>query len=363
MRVPAPDSEMSIPTPGSEKRVPAPQLSRLCAEILEAAGLSPDHAGLVADSLVQANLRGVDSHGVMRLPIYVRRIRQGLINARPSLHLERTGPATAVLDGDHGPGQVVGRAAMEAAVELAREAGAGWVAARRSSHFGATATYAMQAAEAGMVGLALTHAEADVVPHGGREAVLGTNPIAVALPAAGGAPVVLDMATSVVAMGQVLLAREEGRSLPRGWAVDAAGEPTTDPEEARAVLPLGGPKGYGLALVVDALCALLTGSAFGRRVRRMYDDFSAPQELGHLMAAIQISRFVPLEMFEARMAEMIRELKAVPPAPGFEEVLVPGEPERRVSQERRRLGIPLAERTWAELRALAGELGVEGPQP
>ncbi|MGH2819423.1 MAG: Ldh family oxidoreductase, partial [Actinomycetota bacterium] len=311
------------------------ELRSFCEDVLEAAGLSSEHASVVGGSLVEANLRGVDSHGVMRLPIYVQRMEMGLVNVRPELRVERTADATATLDADDGPGQVATLEAMRVAVDLARRAGAGVVSIRNSTHFGAAAFFAMEACRADMIGIALTHAGADVVPYGGRLARLGTNPIGIALPTEEWPPLVLDMATSIVALGKVFVAAAEGRDIPPDWAVDEHGNPCTDPNRVRAVRPMAGPKGSGLALVIDALCALLAGAAFGVHIRRMYEDFSEPQRISHLVLALDPARFVPVGEFKKRMVELAREVKDTPPEDGFDEVRTPGEVEARTESIRR----------------------------
>lgn len=339
-------------------RVQAEELCRFCKEILLKLDLCDQHAHVVADSLVQANLRGVDSHGVMRLPIYAERMRMGLIATRPQMELRRTAPATAILDGGNGPGQVVALRAMEEAVEIARESGVGLIAIKNSNHFGAAAYFAMRAVQDEMIGLALSHAEADVVPFGGRKPCLGTNPLAIAVPTGKGQSIVLDMATSIVAMAKVILAAKEGRSIPADWAVDPEGDPTTDPQKARAVRPMGGPKGYGLAVIIDILSSLLTGAAFGVHINRMYDNFSQPQAIGHLVGAIDIAKYASIDRFKERLDQLICEIKSVPPAEGFEAVLLPGEPEARTEQQRLRQGIPLGREVYLELVKLGEKLGV-----
>jgi len=324
-------------------------------------GLDERDAATVAGSLVAADLRGVASHGVLRLPVYVERMRRGLIATRPSIQVRRTGPATATVGGGNGPGQVVALRAMREAVALAEAAGVGLVSVHGSNHFGAAGWFALHAAERGMIGLALTHAEADVVPFGGRRAALGTNPLAVAVPRGDGPPVLLDMATSGVAMGRVLLARKQGQPIPEDWAVDADGEPTTDPGKVRAVRPMGGPKGYGLAFVVEVLAGLLSGSRSGTEVRRMYDDFDEPQGIGHFLGAIDPARFVPPEAFAGSVDRLAGQLKATPPAPGFDEVLLPGEPEDRAEARHRRDGVPVSEELRRELVALGAAYGIDWP--
>ena len=342
-------------------RVQPAALTSVARDVLVAVGLSEEDAATVAGSMVAADLRGVSTHGVMRLPIYVERMRRGLIATRPSVHVRRTGPATAVLDGGNGPGQVVAMRAMREAVALAEAAGVGLVSVRGSNHFGAAGWFAVHAAERGMIGLALTHAEADVVPFGGRRAALGTNPLAVAVPRADGPPVLLDMATSAVAMGRVMLARKQGQPIPADWAVDADGEPTTDPQQASAVVPMAGPKGYGLAFVVEVLAGLLSGSRSGTGVRRMYDDFDEPQGIGHLLGAIDPARFVAPGAFTGGVDRLAGQLKGTPPATGFDEVLLPGEPEDRAEARHRRDGVPIPEEVRHELVALGAAFGIQWP--
>jgi ureidoglycolate dehydrogenase (NAD+) len=342
-------------------RVEQAALTSFCRDVLVAVGLDERDAATVAGSLVAADLRGVATHGVLRLPVYVERMRRGLIATRPSIQVRRTGPATATVDGGNGPGQVVALRAMREAVALAEGAGVGLVSVHGSNHFGAAGWFALHAAERGMIGLALTHAEADVVPFGGRRPALGTNPLAVAVPRGDGPPVLLDMATSGVAMGRVLLARTRGEPIPEDWAVDADGEPTTDPRQVRAVRPMAGPKGYGLAFVVEVLAGLLSGSRSGTEVRRMYDDFDEPQGIGHFLGAIDPARFVPPEVFAGSVDRLAGQLKATPPAPGFDEVLLPGEPEERAEARHRRDGIPIPEELRRELVALGAAYGIEWP--
>jgi ureidoglycolate dehydrogenase (NAD+) len=342
--------------------IDADKLAGLGRALLTQAGLSDADAATVADSLVAADLRGVASHGIMRLPIYLERMGRGLIQVRPEIQVERTGPATARLDGGAGPGQVVALAAMREAIELAREAGAGFVSVRNSSHFGAAAWYADIAAREGMIGLAFTHSEADVVPFGGARPALGTNPLAVGIPRGEGrAPLVLDMATSEVAMGKVLLAAAQGREIPSGWAVDAEGRDTTDPTRARAVRPMSGPKGYGLALVVEVLAGVLAGARTGDQLKRMYDDFDGPQGVGHLLGAIDVGRFIEPGLFAAGLEDLLGRLVAVPPADGFDEVLLPGDVELRAEERHRAEGVPLAPDTERKLRELGEAAGVAWP--
>lgn len=329
--------------------------------LLRASGLAPDAADTVAVMLVEANLRGVDSHGVSRLPAYVERLRAGLVNASPHPRIERREGALAVVDGDGGPGQVAGLFATRLACELAREHGLGAVGVRHSTHYGAAAAYVIRPAREGLVAFSTTNSEPLTVPFGGIRAALGTNPIAFAAPTGDGV-FVLDMATSQVASNRVLLAREEGEpSIPEGWAVDAEGVPTTDPARAESVVPLGGYKGYGLALMVEVLSGVLSGAGVTHGIGRLYDEWDRPQDVGHFFLVLDPERTVGRARFTGVLDALLAELRSVPPAPGAHEVLVAGDPEERTQRERERDGIPLGAELWTTLETLSSELEVEVP--
>jgi ureidoglycolate dehydrogenase (NAD+) len=314
----------------------------------------------VAAALVETSLRGVDSHGVARLPVYVERLRGGVINPRPRPSVVRRDGAVALLDGDQGPGQVAAVVATDLSVELAREHGVGVVAVRRSAHYGAAAHYTMRAARAGMVALSMTNTEPLVIAYGGSEPALGTNPISLAAPSASGI-FNLDMATSQVAINRIYNARDEGRPIPEGWGVDERGEPTTDPAAMRAGVPLGGYKGYGLAVMVEVLCGVLAGAGVRHGVGELYGAGTEPQDVGHFHLALDPERTVGRDRFAAVLDGLLGELRASPPAPGFDEVLVPGDPEDRARAERERTGVPIEPALWAGLVALSDELGVPVP--
>jgi LDH2 family malate/lactate/ureidoglycolate dehydrogenase len=335
-------------------------LSSWTRKLLEAAGVVPSAAATVAEVLVEANLRGVDSHGVLRLPVYLRRIRAGLLNPAPQPHVAKQDGTVALVDGDRGPGPVAGVFAATVAAEVAESHGVGVVGVFRSSHFGMAAAYAMRIARRGLVALVTSNAEPDVVPYGGARKAIGTNPLAFAAPAPRG-PVVLDMATSHVAMGKVFLARERGERIPEGWAVDAEGKPVTDPGQAVAAVPVGGPKGYGLALMVEVLSGVLTGAGITHGIGRMYDEWDRYQDVGHAFVALDPEYTIGRDAFVRRMGTLWDELKAVPPAAGFDEVYLPGELEMRTEAVRRREGIPLAGRVFEEMVTLSRELSVEVP--
>lgn len=341
------------------RRVPAARLAGWARACLEKAGVPAPQARLVAESLVQTSAWGVDSHGVLRLTHYLRRLTIGSVRAAATPVVMRTGPATAQVHGEDGLGIVHAALAMETAMELARESGAGVVGVGHSSHCGALGLYTRMAARAGMVGIALTHSSSVVVPHGGTRRYFGTNPVSIAFARAGGEPVCLDMATSQVAWNKVHNARMAGRALDEGVAVDADGRPTTDAREARAAVPLGGPtygyKGYGLAFMIDLLCGALNGMAFGRHINSMYEQLEAPRKIGHLMVALDPGRFAGAATLEATVDAVVRDLKAQG------EILFPGEPELREERERLAHGIPIEAEAFADMQAWSAKLGVPPP--
>lgn len=340
--------------------VDAGALRRWAADALQHQRLTQQDATLVADCLVQTSLWGIDTHGIARLPHYLRRLEKGSIEARPELKIERTGPATASVDGGHGLGMVICDAAMSQAIECADEAGAGVVGCYHSSHCGAIGLYGRQAAARGMIGIAFTHSDAFVAPHEGRHAFLGTNPICIAVPNADGEPVCLDAATSIIPFNRVMNARRDGISLPPGTAIDAQGEPTTDAEAACSLLPFAGHKGYALGFMIDVLCGLLNGMAFGPHIAAMYGDLEARRNLGSLMMAIDPRRFFGGDALAGEVARMAAEARAMPAREGAE-VLAPGDPEYRCEQQRSRDGIPIEPGLAAEMRDWSQRLNIEAP--
>jgi len=350
----------------SEKQyVPAAALREFTAEIFEKLGLPRAHAAIVADCLVLANLRGLDSHGVDRIPIYAKRLRLGLVNPRPTLQATRVAPSAAHLDGDNGMGMVVGTEAMVQAIALAKEAGIGLVGVRRSTHYGMAAYYVLQAVAADCLGFAFTNSSPGMAPFGGTRPILGVNPLAVGVPAGRCPAYVLDMAMSVIARGKMRLAAAHGEAIPDGLGVDAKGRPTTDGMAVfggGAVHPFGGPKGSALAIWMEIMGGVLTGAAFAGEMKSLYEDFSGPQGIGHVFMAIRPDLFMPLEAFKARMDTMIERFKDSQPGEGVDEVLMPGEPEARREAERRRTGVPLTGEVLASLRTESVSLGVFLPE-
>lgn len=338
------------------------KLQQFAAALLRRLDLPDDDAALVARALAQADLEGIETHGLGRLPNYVARLRKGLVNPRPQLTFVQRQGATALLDADNGMGQVAATRAMEEAIRLASEWGVGWVAVRHSNHFGVASFYGDLAAVQGMLGLALSNTPPAIAPTGGAQPFLGTNPIALSAPRGDDPPISIDLATSAVARGHVIKAAREGRSIPPDWAVDAEGQPTTDPNAALkgALLPLGGAKGYALALGVELLCGTLTGAAMGPEMPSFFDNWDRPSNVGHTLIALNIAAFMDPSEYAARSAALVKGLKAVPPAPGAEGVRLPGERRAREVERRRAEGVPLAAATVQQLNTLAQELGVTG---
>ncbi len=332
-------------------------------EILEAAGVPRATAAIVAESLVAANLRGVDSHGVQLLIWYTEQIEAGNVNVQTAGHVASENGACLVYDGENGIGQLISGICCDHAVRLARGGGIGMVAARNSTHFGAAAWWAQRISREGFIGIVMCNATALVAPWQGKQPMLGTNPICMSAP--GPDTFLLDMATTTVALNRIYKARLSGeKTIPAGWAMDAEGNPTTDPEAAihGLPMPLGGYKGSGLAVMVEILCAVLSGGALLTAVGGIRNK-SIPMGASQSFLAIDVARFMPLEEFIARMKLVRDTLKSSPPAVGFDEVLVAGEPEWRVEAVRRREGIPVARGIWAELASLAARLGVAVPAP
>lgn len=339
--------------------LPAETLTRWATDCLRTVGMPEADAAELAGALVQTNLWGIDSHGIARLTHYLERMRRGSIKAAPQMELQRTGPSTALLHGDMGQGHVVAYRANRAAMDLARETGLGAVGVTDSSHCGAIGLYAREAARAGLVGIAFTHADSVAVPHGGQRPYFGTNPIAIAFPRAGGEPVCLDMATTSIPMNRVMNARREGHPLPPDVAVDAQGRVTTDAQAAIAVTPLGGEhyghKGYALAMMVDLLCGPLMGNPWGRHLSSMYGDLDAPRRLGAFFLVIDPARFGG-PLLPAVVAQMAAELAQEPGAPRM-----PGDPEADHERERRAHGIPIEPELLLEMRRWSERLGVVAP--
>jgi LDH2 family malate/lactate/ureidoglycolate dehydrogenase len=348
----------------NETNAPAGKLLAFCSACFEKLGLSKQNARLTAENLIFANLRGVDSHGVIRMKIYAERLRAGGFKpkVRPKVVSEQE--SSALIDACHGVGQVAAAAAMKLAIVKARRTGAAVVSVKNSNHFGASAFYAMRALSHGMIGFASTNAGPTMAPTGGREGRLGNNAMALAVPAGEFPPVVLDMATGAAAWGKIFVAQQEKKKIPATWALDKNGVPTDDPGAAAhqgLIQPFGGYKGYGLSLLIDILTGVLSGGGFSTHVRTLYKQIETPSQVAHTCAVLRIGAFLPLAEFRKRMDEIIRLMRSCPTAPGVLRIFVPGEIEHETEQRRRAEGVPLNAELREELGVLGAELKVKPP--
>jgi ureidoglycolate dehydrogenase (NAD+) len=337
------------------KTIREEELTALAVAALEGLGMLRKDAEDAARILVMGDLFGVHTHGVSRLESYAERIKGGGANARPQIRIERVAPTIARVDGDRGVGPLVGMRALDEAMAMARESGTGIVFARNSNHFGAIAPYSLIAAEAGFASIIGSNSTATIAPTGGREARVGNSPVAFGVPNPGGRPVILDMALSVVARAKIRDALKKGGSIPDTWATDKEGKATTDPKAALDgfLLPIGGYKGYGLALIVDLFAGLLSGASYLTHVTSWIDEPEAPQDLGHFFILIDTRNLGPSTWLAERVTDFVQILHSTPPADAAKPVLVPGEMEMDRLERHRRDGIPVDPELRAKLEAYA----------
>ena len=343
--------------------VAASAIAALIKDAMLAVGVPGADATKIAELMLEADLTGADAHGVFRLPQYIRRIKAGGVNPRASITVEKTAPATAMVDGDNGMGHLVMQRAADTAMALAKENGVAWVGARRSNHAGAAGTYAAMALPHDMIGIYSAVANANHMPAwGAAESLLSTNPIAIAVPAGEEPPVVLDIATTVVSYGTVKAYKLQGKPMPEGWMVHPKdGQPLTDAARSAEglLLPIGGHKGSGLALVLGLLAGVLNGAAFGREVVDFNADDESACNTGHFIIALDVSRFLPIAAFKAQIDRQLRELKASPVLPGFDEIRLPGEQRRVRRAERAAKGVPVFPEVIEQLDKLAADLKIK----
>jgi len=342
-------------------RVTLESLRAYGREALEHAGLAPDGAAIVTEVQLEASLRDQPTHNMVSIPRYAQRIIAGTINPRPNIRVEHETGISAQIDGDNGPGQWVAVVAMETAIRLAREKGAGIVAVRRSNHLGAAGHYPWLAAREGLIGLCTTTGPVILAPTGGVTPTFGNNPIGVGIPAKGHHPILLDIAMSVAPRGRIGLALAEGKPLPPGWILDRHGRPSTDPADLVAGLgmPIGGHKGYGLTLVMEVLAGVLTGAGFGWDNRREHNrNMVKPANFGHFFMAIDPELFMASPDFTARVDRLIEQTKAGELADGAEEILIPGESELRARERSLKDGVPLRPSTYQALRKYGLKAGL-----
>jgi LDH2 family malate/lactate/ureidoglycolate dehydrogenase len=345
-----------------EGGVPIVAIRSLIEDALTGAGLPRADASVCARLMGEADLTGADAHGVFRLPQYVRRLKAGGFNPRPNITVTRSAPATALVDGDNAMGHLVMSRAAETAIALARETGVAWVGVRRSNHAGPAGLYAEMPAAQGMIGMYAVVANANhMAVWGGADPLLGTNPLAIGVPSGAG-PMVLDMATTVVSYGTVKNYALQGKPMQPGWMVNTAtGEDIIDAKRAAEglLLPIGGYKGSGLAVMLGFLAGPLNRAAFGRDVIDFNADDASETNTGHFIVALDVSRFLPLDEYKAEVDRHVRDLKESKRLPDVDDIRMPGERRRTCREERMRDGVPLAAPLVAQLETMAGELGVK----
>jgi LDH2 family malate/lactate/ureidoglycolate dehydrogenase len=345
----------------SEHLIREEVLQNLCESVFEKVGVPADAARIASKNLIEADLRGVHSHGVVRFAIYLKRIQDGGTNPRATVRATRQTRTTAVVDGDNGLGHYVGVRAMEMAIEKAKDGDCAFVAVNNSNHYGAAAYYAEMAARQNMIGLSFTIGAINhMAPWGGAEAVLGNNPFAIAFPTREDFPILLDMACSVAARGKIIVAAKEGKPIPGDWATGPDGLPTTDAVEALKgfVIPVGGPKGYALTLAVGLLSSMLSGASFGKDVGDLYAKTTTAQNSGHLFGVLPVSSFDDFDAYLDRMDKGMADIRGAKKATGVDRIYLPGEREHLSLVARRANGIPMGPGLAEELRGIAEQFDV-----
>lgn len=343
------------------KRFQHSYLQQVIAQLAEHVGVSHEDASIFARILVDADVHGTSTHGVSRLNIYLERISKGLIDPRATLSVDREHGSVLAINAGNGLGQVQAMKVLQKLMPLAKANGVASATVRNSQHFGAVSYYCNYAAEHGMILLAMTNCEPAMAPTGGYEPFFGTNPIAASFPRKDGPPVKVDLATSIVARGNIIAANKKKEPIPEGWALSRTGEPTTDAAEALlgTVRTMAGHKGYALALMVEVLSGVLSGAAIGSNVGSMYKNMDRHQDVGHFFCLFDISAFMDRATFDDRMEWMVERLKANKVQPGVEEILVPGERSARAATKNARDGVVLSSETVAEIEKWCKKFGIE----
>lgn len=342
-------------------RFSADVLKKTAVELAQVAGVPRQDAEILADSLVQADLAGVSTHGMSRLAIYLKRIKLDLIDPKAELKIDRERAGTLSVDAGNGLGQVQAVKVLDKLIPMARNCGVASATIRNSQHFGAVSYYCNRAADQGMILLAMTNCEPAMSPTGGTQPFFGTNPIAASFPSGNGFHVKIDLSTSIVARGNIIAAQKKGQQIPLGWAQDPDGNPTTDPSQALlgTVLTMAGHKGYALAMMVEGFSGILSGAAVGSEIGSMYKNLDRKQDVGHFFCLLDIEAFMDLAEFKSRMDRTIDQLKSMRKASGVQEILVPGERSHRKLEENLRHGIALDQATVKELIALCEQYRVK----
>ena len=333
-------------------------LRQYCYDVMTASGVDSVCAEATAEMLVDAEVTGMSTHGVSRLSIYMERIQAGIMSPNNNIRIVQEAPSALTVDAGNSLGAAAAKFTMTKCIEKARETGVCFAAVRNSNHFGTAAYYTRLAAAQDMIGFACTNLKGKIAPFGSAEPYMGTNPISVAAPS-DDLPVVLDMAPSVVALGKLILAQKLGKSIPEGWALDKDGRPTTDPAAGRAgsLVPIGGAKGSGLAIMVDVLCGILSGGPYGPHLHDLY-VMDEPQGVSHFLGAIDIAHFIEPAAFKSALSAMSREIKALKKADGVEEIFLPGERSGRKAEENAANGIEVPQPVYEELLELGKPYGL-----
>jgi L-2-hydroxycarboxylate dehydrogenase (NAD+) len=342
--------------------VPVAKLEAFISSALASVGIPSGDASQVASLMAESDARGGDAHGIFRLQQYVTQIKTGGVNARPNIRVINERSGTALLDGDNALGHLVMKRAAELAIEKARQTGVGWVGTRHSNHAGPAHLYARMAMQQDMIGLYFCVGNANLLPPwGGTEVLLSTNPIAIAVPGSRHPSIVLDMATTNTALGKIRLKAQRNEPIPEGWMMDREGKPLTDPKRASEgfLVPVGGPKGYGLALMFGLLAGTLNGAAFGRDVVNYTKDSKTPSNTGQAILALDIAAFVDVQTFKEKVDEVWEMMKSSPTLPGVDEVRLPGERSGQLYKERITNGVPIGSELRKVLDELADRLSIQ----
>jgi len=350
-----------IETNASVRRYAASALEQFIARAFVAVDVSAADAKNIAELMTRADVQGSEGHGIFRLPQYIRRINGGAVNVKPNIRIEREAAGMALIDGDNGMGHLVMRFATETAIAKAKTAGVAWVGVKHSNHAGPASLYASMPLEHDMVGLYLAVGNANhLPPWGGIDMLLSTNPIAVAMPAGEEQSIVLDMATTVAAYGKVKTKAQRGEMMPEGWMMDREGKPLTDPKRANEgfLLPIGGYKGYGLALIFGMLAGTLNGAAMGKDVVDFNNDDTTPTNTGHAIVAFNVEAFQPVAEFKASVDVLVRDIRNSRRLPGVDRIHIPGEGSHAARADRLKHGVPMPAALLAALNQLAGELRI-----
>lgn len=336
-------------------------LKKFGLNVMKKAGLGEKEADIFMDALIYADLRGISSHGVSRLRTYAARVSAGVIAANTTPEILADFGGTLVIDGKNGIGASIARQSMEFCIDRARKFGCCFATVRHANHFGTGAYFTDYAARHQMIGFVVSNSEAAVVPVGGSVPMLGTNPLSLSIPAEKHQPFILDMATSTVARGKVVLAKKEGRKIPVGWGVDKNGDSTVDPDQilnGGAMLPFGGAKGYGISMAIDILCSCLAGSLNCRQTYHFWDDLKHPQDIGYFIGAIDVSKFLPFNEFGKKVDALLDEFKNCPPSPGVKSVMIPGEIEFNNYINGLHQGLELSDAIIKDLKSVGSEYGI-----